>query len=630
VNEDLLAEFLSEGRELTLQAGQDLTVLTRRPDDRAALDRCFRAIHTLKGSAGLFDLPPMSRLLHAAEDLMGAIRVGALAGGGVFPVLVDTIDQVDRWLDELTRAGVLATGAEATERGLTTRLNAVLGRQLETEPAPRSINAPISEGGGVTIRYTPRPDCYFSGDDPIAIIAAVPGITALAIAPREPFGDLSGYDPFACNLVIKAVSSAARPAIEAALRLVVDQVELSDPKAPADGDEVSTSRTIRVEAARVDRLADLTDELVIAKGGLAGLAGRADGLADGHALAQALRAQQARIDRLVADLHGTVSRIRLTPLAPLFGRFPRLAREIARSLGKAVTLDIEGGDIEVDKAVVDGLHEPLLHVLRNALDHGVEAPEARRAAGKSAESLVRLSSRTLGEQVVIEIVDDGAGMDPDRIRDLAVARGLISQADADAEALDARAALDLIFLPGFSTAATVSDLSGRGVGMDAVRSAIARLGGRVEIASTKGQGSTVRFMLPISMVLTKVMVVACGEERYGLALDGVVETARVTPDRITAVRAGEAFILRDQVVPLVRLGDLVGAPKVKESSALRVIVARVGEELVGFAVDAIVDRLDAAVRPMAGLLAGARGVVGSTLLADGAVLMVLDLQELVG
>jgi two-component system chemotaxis sensor kinase CheA len=188
----------------------------------------------------------------------------------------------------------------------------------------------------------------------------------------------------------------------------------------------------------------------------------------------------------------------------------------------------------------------------------------------------------------------------------------------------------LIFLPGFSTAATVSDLSGRGVGMDAVRSAVARLGGRVEIASALGRGSTVRFVLPISMVLTKVMVVACGDERYGLALDGVLETARVTADRITAVRAGEAFILRDHVVPLVRLGDLVGAPGGKESNALRVIVARVGEELVGFAVDAIVDRLDAAVRPMAGLLAGARGVVGSTLLADGAVLMVLDLAELIG
>jgi two-component system chemotaxis sensor kinase CheA len=630
VNDDLLAEFLTEGRELTLQAGEDLTLLARRPDDRVALDRCFRAIHTLKGSAGLFDLPPMSRLLHAAEDLMGAVRAGAPAGEGVFPALVETIDQVDRWLDELARAGVLTKGAETTERGLTARLNAIFGNPLELEPPPRTVSVPIPEGGGVAIRYTPRPDCYFSGDDPIAIIAAVPGISALSIAPREPFGDLSGYDPFVCNLVIEAVSSAGRLAIEAALRLVADQVELSEPKtaAPTDGGEAAASRTIRVEAARVDRLADLTDELVIAKGGLGALAGQAEGLTDGHSLAQALRAQQARIDRLVADLHGTVSRIRLTPLAPLFGRFPRLTREIARSLGKAVTLDIEGGDIEVDKAVVDGLHEPLLHVLRNALDHGVEFPEARQAASKSPESLVRLSARTLGEQVVIEVIDDGAGMDPDRIRDLAVARGLITQAGA--EALDARAALDLIFLPGFSTAATVSDISGRGVGMDAVRSAITRLGGRVEIVSAKGYGSTVRFMLPISMVLTKVMVVACGDERYGLSLDGVVETARVTPDRITAVRAGEAFILRDQVVPLVRLGDLVGAPKVKESGALRVIVARVGEGLVGFAIDAIVDRLDAAVRPMAGLLAGARGVVGSTLLADGAVLMVLDLQELIG
>lgn len=624
MNQDLLVEFLSEGRELTLQAGRDLTTLTRAPGDRAALDRCFRAIHTLKGSAGLFDLAPMSRLLHAAEDLMDVVRAGELSGGGIFPMVIDVVDQVDRWMDDLERSKVLPTGAEATSRELSARLDALLGKApTSSETLPMDAAA---AKGGVAIRYAPRADCYFRGDDPMAVIAAVPGVGGLTISPREPFGDLGRYDPFTCNLLIEANSSADRPLVEAALRLVADQVELSDTVAETEHGE-TVGRTIRVEAERIDRLADITDELVIAKGGLGDLASRVERMAEGRVLAQALRAQQARIDRLVADLHGTVGKIRLTPLAPLFGRFQRPVREIARSLAKAVTFETAGEEIEVDKAIVDGLHEPLLHVLRNALDHGAEAESVRVAAGKPPQATVRLSARITGEHVVIAVSDDGAGIDPARIRKLAVARGLIT--DASAETMDDRAALDLIFAPGFSTAAKVSDLSGRGVGMDAVRSAIARLSGRVDVKSDLGQGATIRFILPISMVLTKVMVVLCGDERYGLALDGVVETTRVTPDRIVPVRAGQAFVLRDQVVPLVRLGDLVAAKR-SEQEVARVVVARVGGELVGFAVDAIVDRLDAAVRPMTGLLAGARGVLGSTLLADGAVLMVLDLQELIG
>lgn len=618
MTDELLDQFLIEGRELTAQAGEDLAALARAPGDRARLDRCFRAVHTLKGSVGLFELPAMGRLLHVAEDQLDTLRRGG--GEGAFDILLEAVDQVDRWLDDLERTGALPADASEQSARLVARLSP-------------SGEADQPKGGGVTIRYVPRADAYFAGDDPVAIIAGVPGLSDLRLSSREPFGDLAGYDPFTCNLVIEATSTAGRPEVEAALRWVKDQVELSAAVAavaePTDhGEAEAAGRTIRVEAARVDRLADITSDLVIAKNGLADLAAQVEQLADGRAVAQALRAQQARIDRLVGDLHGTVSKVRLTPLAPLFGRFPRLVRETARALGKSVAFEVEGGDIEVDKAVVDGLFEPLLHVLRNALDHGVEAPDVRRAAGKPETGVLRLTARIVGEQAVIEVADDGAGVDPGRIRDLAVARGVIDEASA--RALDDRAALELIFLPGFSTASVVSEVSGRGVGMDAVRSAMVRLGGRVEVDSVVGRGSTVRFLLPISMVLTKVLVVGCGAERYGLTLDGVVETVRVPADRVVPVRSGEAFQLRDQVVPLVRLGAVVGVPGQGDpDAARRVVVARVGEEQVGFAVDAIVGRMDAAVRPMSGLLAGARGVVGSTLLADGAVLMVLDLPELI-
>lgn len=641
MNEDLLGEFLIEGREQVGQASRDLVGLLRSPGDQAMLDRCFRAVHTLKGSAGLFDLPAMSRLLHAAEDQLGALRQGLERQGwardhakdaALLSVLVEVVDQVDHWLDDLERGGALPVDAEARS-----------GQLIAALAGGAASEVSAASAGAVAIRYVPRAKAYFAGDDPIAIIKAVPGLTALTLSPREPVGALAGYDPFTCNLVIEAVSDAPRAEIDAALRWVKDQVTLSavgralaaDPVAEVPRGEVASgeaqaegqARTVRVEAARIDHLADITGELVIAKSGLSDLVGQIEQLPGGHAVAQALRLQQSRLDRLVGDLHGTVGKVRMTPLAPLFGRFPRLSREIARGLDKTVTFAVEGGHIEVDKAVVDGLFEPLLHVVRNAFDHGLEPPEARRGAGKPEAGLLVLSARAAGEQVVVEVRDDGAGIDPDRIRDLAVQRGLLSQAAA--QALGIRGALDLIFVPGFSSAASVSQVSGRGVGMDAVRAAVGRLGGRVEVESQVGAGTTIRFLLPISMVLTKIMVVACGAERYGLILDDVVETTRLTADRIVSVRAGEAFQLRETVVPLVRLATLLGSEARDGAAFQRVVVTRVAGEPVGFAVDAILEPMDAAVRPMSGLLAGARGMVGSTLLANGAVLMILDLEALV-
>ncbi|PIB92321.1 chemotaxis protein CheA [Caulobacter sp. FWC2] len=637
MTDDLMAQFLSEGRELVAGAERDLATLARRPDDAKALDSCFRAIHTLKGSTGLFDLVPMGVMLHAAEDLLSLLRAERTGVAADFEALFSVVDHVDRWLDALDRTGHLPADAQQigdVERRRLRELVASVGASAEaaSSAAPRTWHPPadFETKGTVAVRYTARADSYFSGDDPVSIIAGLPGLSALRIMPREPWGSLDGYDPYACNLVLEAASTAGRPEIEAALRFVSDQIELADltggePVTRPRGD--GARKTLRIDAERVDRLADLADELVIAKNGLADLAAHAERLPGGQAVSQALRGRQAQLDRLVNDLHATVGKVRLVALGPLFGRFHRLTREIANALHKTVLLEVSGGEVEVDKAIVDGLFEPLLHVLRNAIDHGVETAQDRARLGKPPVAVVRLSAVTASDQVVIEVRDDGAGIDPAIIRALAVRRGLLTPEAA--EALDDRASIDLIFTPGFSTAAEVSAVSGRGVGMDVVREAAVKLGGKVVVDSQRGQGSIVKFVLPVSMVLTKVMIVTCGAERYGLALGTVVETVRVSADSIASIRAGKAFQLRDDVIPLLALGSLVGAAEPQRRPIERVVVARVQGEQVGFAVDAIVDRMDAAVRPMTGLLAGAPGVMGTTLLADGAVLMILDLAELV-
>ena len=619
MNDDLLEQFLIEGRELTAQAAEDLAALALAPGDRARLDRCFRAVHTLKGSVGLFDLPAMGRLLHVAEDRLSALRQGEAVGESGLSRLVEVIDQTDRWLDVLARDGALPADAVETGEALIARLTPAAQAMAKGEDA-------------VAIRYVPRQDAYFAGEDPIAVIRGVPRLEDLKLALREPPGDLDVYDPFQCNLVLEGVARAKLSEVEAALGWVKDQVVLSPiknasavPAAAAEGD--AHARTIRVEATRVDRLADLASDLVIAKTGLADLVGEIAALEGAGAIARRLRERQVRIDRLVADLHDAVGKVRLTPLAPLLGRFPRLVRETARALGKGVEFSWDGGETEVDKVIVDGLFEPLLHVLRNALDHGLETPATRRSVGKREVGSLRLVARALGDQVIFEVSDDGSGIDPVHIRRAATARGLIDEVAADA--LDDRRAIDLIFLPGFSTAGAVTAVSGRGVGMDAVSAAITRLGGRVEIETAVGAGTTVRFLLPIRLVLTRILVVSCGDERYGLMLDDVVEMARVSADRIEPVRGGEAFQLRDQVLPLARLADLVGMEDVVDPTApRRVVVARVAGERVGLSVDAVAGRMEAVIEPMGGLLAGARGLSGSTLLADGTVLMILDLAEL--
>ncbi|PZR34883.1 chemotaxis protein CheA [Caulobacter segnis] len=621
MTDDLLGYFLVEGRELAAQAGEDLEALSRTPNDRARLDSCFRAIHTLKGSVGLFDLPAMARLLHAAEDQLSALRSGsAITAEGLY-VLVEVADQIDRWLDSLEHDGALPGDATEASRALIARLT---GKEAGDEVDKRPV----------AIRYVPRPDAYFVGDDPIAIMASVPGLEALAVSLCEQPQRLDDYDPFQCNLLIQATSSAPMREVEAALRWVKDQVELSyasdeqDQAIESGGREGTGGRTIRVEVSRVDRLANLASDLLIAKNGFSPLLAQVDRLEGGQALGPALRAQQARLDRLVSDLHGAVGKVRLTPLAPLFGRLPRLVRETARSLGKSIDFTCLGGDVEVDKDIVDGLFDPLLHVLRNAMDHGVEGADIRRSLGKPEKGGVRLVARTDGDKVVLEVIDDGAGVDAAKVRSLAIARGLVDEATA--ESLDDREALDLIFLPGFSTAREVSEISGRGVGMDAVRAAVSGLGGRVEVDSVLGAGSTVRLVLPISMVLARVLIVACGEERYGLPLTEVRETARVAPEQIVPVRDGEAFQLRDQVTPLVSLRSLVGLQPVADlGTSRRVVVAEVDGEPVGLSVDAIVGRMDVSVRPLTGLLAQAPGVAGSAILDDGAVLIILDLAELI-
>lgn len=627
--DDLLEQFLVEGRELLDRTGVDLASLARDPTDARALDSLFRAMHTLKGSAALFDIPELTRLLHGLETRLQAARTEGALSAADRGRAQRGLDVADAWLEALAQSGApsdrLRAETLALERGEGGAAETLVSSGLERWAAPFAAGSPGS-GAVVAVRYTPASDAFFRGDDPLALMRALPGLFRLAldVPPAE-----APYDPFTCTLTIQALSSASLADVRAATRLVSDQVELAILEAPPTDDAGPVSavalRSLRIDAGRLDEAAALVDELVIAKNTLlhqTALLATAAPPAQARDLANTL----AAIERLVGDLHASVTRLRLVTLGHVFARLPRQARELADSLGKTVELMISGETVALDKSVVEHLYEPLLHLLRNAIDHGIEAPEVRRRQGKPDCAVIALSAQMSRDEVIIDLADDGAGIDVVRVRQTAVRRGVMDETTA--EALSDAAAADLIFSPGFSTAGVVTQVSGRGVGMDAVRAAAARVGGRVALQNRPGKGLTVRMTLPANVVLTRLLVVEAAGEQFGVPLEAVREAHRVRRDEITPVRAGRAYTRRDGVIPLLRLSDLLGAAPHEDTAAFPVLRVEAGGEAVGIQVDAIAERIEAPLRPLAGLLAHHPGVLGTVLRGDGRVLLVLDLAEL--
>jgi len=391
--------------------------------------------------------------------------------------------------------------------------------------------------------------------------------------------------------------------------------------------EETASRTLRVELRRIDALVKLAGELIVVKNAIGHTSRLAKDGSELGVLTPLLIEHHVRLERLVQELQDSLLSIRVLPMRHVFRRFPKLVREMAAELGKSVRLVIEGDTTEADKAVVEGLLEPLLHVLRNAVDHGIETAPKRSAAGKSGIATIRLRAERQGEQILVEVQDDGAGIDTARVRAMAETSGFASP-DALA-GMSEEEITELVFAPGLSTKAAVSELSGRGVGMDVVRSTIERLGGRVEVASRAGEGTQVLFRVPFSVMMSRVMTLDAGGQVFGVPMEAVVETVRVPRERIVRVGAAEAFVMRDCTMPLVNLAEALGLPDhAREAPHANVVVTATAGQLAALEVDAFGEHMEVMLKPMEGLLAGLPGVAGTTLLGDGRVLIVLDMQEL--
>ncbi|MGB4497568.1 MAG: chemotaxis protein CheA [Methylococcaceae bacterium] len=415
---------------------------------------------------------------------------------------------------------------------------------------------------------------------------------------------------------------------------VVEKTEATTPEVKfnrrAEDTSASASKTLKVDQEKIDRLMNLIGEMVVAKNALPYLANRAETVFGVRELSREIKAQYAVINRVAEEMQDTIMQVRMMPVSFIFQRFPRMVRDISRKLGKEVHLVLEGENTEADKNIIEALADPLIHIVRNSLDHGLESPEVRKAAGKPAEGKLLIRASQESDRVLIEIIDDGKGIDPNIIKHKAYEKGLIDESTL--ERISDQDAVNLVFAAGFSTADVISDLSGRGVGMDVVRSAVEKVNGTVGIESETGKGTRLFLSLPLSMAVTNVMIIESNKQIFGVPMDMVVETVRVPFNQIRNIKQKQTTVLRGRIVPLLSLNELLAQDVeqiANEDNELATLIVRVHGENVGILVDDFRETVDIILKPMAGILGGLSGYSGAALLGDGSVLMVLNPRELI-
>ena len=479
--------------------------------------------------------------------------------------------------------------------------------------------------------------CLTESDDAARSSLAAATATAMSSRSGAPLLDWLDTNVALDGLLVGAtVTGNTRD--EVSVYAATDEVTLAEPSADSDSDARAGRRvddalvgpkSLKVDQARIDQLMNLIGEMVVSKNALPYLADRAESVFGSRELSREIKAQHAVINRIVEEMQSVILQVRMMPVSFVFQRFPRLVRDTSRKLGKEVRLSLEGEETEADKNIVEALSDPLVHIVRNSLDHGFELPEARRAAGKPPIGTLTIRAHQEADRVVIDIVDDGKGIDPDVIKRKAYEKGIIDESTL--ERISDQDAINLVFAAGFSTLDVVSDLSGRGVGMDVVRTAIERVHGSVTLESTRGKGTRIRLALPLSMAISNVMVVESDRQIFGVPMDSVVETVRVPRAAVHSIKQHQATVLRGHVVPLRSINALlsIGAEQVVNSDdEFAVLVVRAGDHTVGLIVDAFRESMDVLLKPMSGVLAGLSAYSGSALMGDGAVLMVLNVAEI--
>ncbi|KMO42316.1 chemotaxis protein CheA [Methylobacterium tarhaniae] len=667
--------FRMEADELLACLETTLLDLGEKPHDRALIDTAFRALHTIKGSGAMFGFERVAAFAHDFETAFDLVRQGRV------PASVDLVNVALSAKDYIRLLIEDPDGAEPVfGQAILDELGGLVGRatdRAEVAPAPASEPDPIAPADGAAgwrLGIAFAPDILRNGTNPLALLDDLRDLGAGTVVPRlDAVPDLAALDPEALSigwevtlpagvtreaiedvflfvqnemtLTLTPLGGAAEAPVPAPIPVAADPVPMPaavpaapataraapsspslapapapappapEPRAGARRNDERTTSTVRVEAERLDELMDRVGELVIAQARLSQLAGlHADG---------GIKTVAEEIERLSARLRDTTMSIRMVPIGSLFGRFRRLVHDLSRDLGKPVDFVTEGEDTELDKTVIERLADPLVHLIRNAIDHGIEDPARRAGSSKSATGRITLSAEHAGAQVRISVRDDGAGLDAARIRAKAEEKGLV----APGVALSDQQVYQFLFAPGFSTAATISALSGRGVGMDVVKKTIESLRGTIDITTEPGAGTTVSLRLPLTLAIIEGLLIRVGEGRYVVPLAAVEECVEL-PAGDRASRGRDFLDIRGTLVPFLRLRSLFGAEG-EPDPYQKVIIVSVGETRVGLLADQIIGNHQTVIKSLSKLHADVATFSGATILGDGTAALIIDVARLV-
>ncbi|OPG64461.1 chemotaxis histidine kinase/response regulator CheAY2 [Helicobacter pylori] len=641
--QEIMEDFLIEAFEMNEQLDQDLVELEHNPEDLDLLNRIFRVAHTIKGSSSFLNLNILTHLTHNMEDVLNRARKGEIK------ITPDIMDVVLRSIDLMKTLLVTIrdTGSDTNN-----------GKENEIEEAVKQLQAITSqnlEGAKERTKEAPQKEVKEENKEnkakaPTASSQENPASdNPLADEPDLDYSNMSAEEVEAEierllnkrqeadkeRRAQKKQEDQAKPKQEVAPTKETPKTET--PKAPkaetkakakADTEEnkapsIGVEQTVRVDVRRLDHLMNLIGELVLGKNRLIRIYGDVEERYDGEKFLEELNQVVSSISAVTTDLQLAVMKTRMQPVGKVFNKFPRMVRDLSRELGKSIELIIEGEETELDKSIVEEIGDPLIHIIRNSCDHGIEPLEERRRLNKPETGKVQLSAYNEGNHIVIKISDDGKGLDPVMLKEKAIEKGVISERDA--EGMSDREAFNLIFKPGFSTAKVVSNVSGRGVGMDVVKTNIEKLNGIIEIDSEVGVGTTQKLKIPLTLAIIQALLVGVQEEYYAIPLSSVLETVRISQDEIYTVDGKSVLRLRDEVLSLVRLSDIFKVDAILESNSdVYVVIIGLADQKIGVIVDYLIGQEEVVIKSLGYYLKNTRGIAGATVRGDGKITLIVD------
>ncbi|GAA7734100.1 chemotaxis histidine kinase/response regulator CheAY2 [Helicobacter pylori] len=644
--QEIMEDFLIEAFEMNEQLDQDLVELEHNPEDLDLLNRIFRVAHTIKGSSSFLNLNILTHLTHNMEDVLNRARKGEIKiTPDIMDVVLRSIDLMKTLLVTIRDTGSDTNNGKENEiEEVVKKLQAITSQNLEgaketsgTKEAPeKEVKKENKEKAKEEVKANKTPTTEnLTSDNPLADEPDLDYANMSAEEVEAEIERLLNKRQEADKERRAQKKQEAKPKQEVTPTKETPKTET--PKAPktetkakvkADTEEnkapsIGVEQTVRVDVRRLDHLMNLIGELVLGKNRLIRIYSDVEERYDGEKFLEELNQVVSSISAVTTDLQLAVMKTRMQPVGKVFNKFPRMVRDLSRELGKSIELIIEGEETELDKSIVEEIGDPLIHIIRNSCDHGIEPLEERRRLNKPETGKVQLSAYNEGNHIVIKISDDGKGLDPVMLKEKAIEKGVISERDA--EGMSDREAFNLIFKPGFSTAKVVSNVSGRGVGMDVVKTNIEKLNGIIEIDSEVGVGTTQKLKIPLTLAIIQALLVGVQEEYYAIPLSSVLETVRISQDEIYTVDGKSVLRLRDEVLSLVRLSDIFKVDAILESNSdVYVVIIGLADQKIGVIVDYLIGQEEVVIKSLGYYLKNTRGIAGATVRGDGKITLIVD------